>query len=267
MGDISLPFDEFPVGHTQSTNTTIVLLHGACSSAGEWDLVVKHFSSSYHILAPDLPRHGRARNIIPFTLSNSAQLIANLVRDHALGGRAHIVGFSLGAHIAFELAAHHSGVVLSIFASGWRYWGQPWYTPLIPSVLRFQGMIEDSLPRSWLKLATGGADIRRSEPGSRPPELMREWIAAVSTQVVEPAGSIPGGILVVAATLLGDKAQDAKMAARMLRSDSASGTGVKAMSNGRLTHAWNRQDPELCANVIVDWIEGRPLPKDFLDCE
>ena len=267
MEDPSLQFDEFPLEHLQNTTTTIVLLHGACSNAGEWNLVIEHFSPNYHILVPDLPRHGRARNIVPFTLSNSAQLLAKLIRSRAQGGRAHIIGFSLGAHIALEMAAHHSEVALSIFASGWRYWGQPWYTPLIPFALRYQGMIEDSLPRSWLKWVTGGADIRRSEPGSRPAELMREWITAISTQVVEAVGSIPGGVLVVAATLLGDKAQDAKLAADLLSKDSESDTRVRGVFNERLTHAWNRQDPELCANVILDWIAGRPLPEGFVDCD
>jgi pimeloyl-ACP methyl ester carboxylesterase len=84
--------------------STIVLIHGACCSGQNWDLVVPHLASSNHLLIPDLPGHGQSRQITPFSVEYSSRLLAKLIRSHAINGRAHIVGHSLGAHVAINLA-------------------------------------------------------------------------------------------------------------------------------------------------------------------
>lgn len=59
----------------------------------------------YHCLIPDLAEHGQSSDIKPFTIIDSAQMIADLIRDRVPGGRAHVVGHSLGGQVLVTLLA------------------------------------------------------------------------------------------------------------------------------------------------------------------
>jgi pimeloyl-ACP methyl ester carboxylesterase len=57
----------------------------------------------HHCLVPDLPEHGGSADERPFTIAGSAAQVAELIRTRAHGGRAHVVGLSLGAQVAVAL--------------------------------------------------------------------------------------------------------------------------------------------------------------------
>ena len=103
--------------HDEDKLETIILLHGLLSSHREWDLVIPHLRD-YHVLAVDLNGHSRSRNLQPTTTVSSAENVAALIRRHAKGGRAHVVGLSFGGFVGLVLAKTYPGVVLSLFVSG-----------------------------------------------------------------------------------------------------------------------------------------------------
>jgi pimeloyl-ACP methyl ester carboxylesterase len=82
---------------------TIVFLHGARLTGAEWATQVADLSDEFHCLAPDLPGHGRAAGEV-FTLEGAARSVADLI-DAEAGGRAVVVGLSLGGYVAMYLAA------------------------------------------------------------------------------------------------------------------------------------------------------------------
>lgn len=91
---------------TGPTSTeTIVFLYGGGAAAWVWQAQVEAFSSEYHCLVPDLPEHGCSADVKPFTIQGSAAMIAELIREKAHGGRAHVVGLSQGAQINLALMA------------------------------------------------------------------------------------------------------------------------------------------------------------------
>lgn len=109
----------------ESGTSTIVFLHGMSCSPAEWENVHPHLSTqasndspSYHVLVPYLPGHGQASAFTPFSLPDAAELIANLIRQKAKDGKAHIVGMSLGGFVAVNVAKHHPELVLSLFSTG-----------------------------------------------------------------------------------------------------------------------------------------------------
>jgi pimeloyl-ACP methyl ester carboxylesterase len=59
----------------------------------------------YHCLIPDLPEHGHGCGIKPFTIEDRARQIADLIRYRVPGGRAHVVGHSLGGQGLVALLA------------------------------------------------------------------------------------------------------------------------------------------------------------------
>ncbi|TKA62611.1 hypothetical protein B0A55_11251, partial [Friedmanniomyces simplex] len=109
----ALPFTEM----NNDATATIVFIHGAFTDRRDWDQVAPHLSN-YHLLLPDLPSHGQANHIEPFSKQLSARLLADLIRQHAKGGRAHIIALSLGAFVAIELASVNPDVVDEMFISG-----------------------------------------------------------------------------------------------------------------------------------------------------
>jgi pimeloyl-ACP methyl ester carboxylesterase len=70
-----------------------------------WQPQVEALQADYHLLVPDLPEHGRSAAVKPFTITGSVELVAELIRTQAHGGKAHIVGLSEGAQIGVALLA------------------------------------------------------------------------------------------------------------------------------------------------------------------
>src|SRR6516164_1902998 len=87
----------------QSTAPTLVFLHGGGIGGWMWEPQVTRFSSEYHCLVPDLPEQGKSWKIGPFSMSDAAHRVGELIRIKAHGGKAHVVGLSLGAQTLVEL--------------------------------------------------------------------------------------------------------------------------------------------------------------------
>jgi pimeloyl-ACP methyl ester carboxylesterase len=83
---------------------TIVFLHGAKMSGWSWQPVVQRMQR-YHCLAPDLPYYGKSFQEEPFEMGRAADAVAELIRSRVARGRAHVVGFSLGAQVGVQLLA------------------------------------------------------------------------------------------------------------------------------------------------------------------
>ncbi len=76
-----------------------------------WRLQVEALQDTYHCLIPDLPEHGLSAAIRPFSIVDSARRIAELIRERAHGGRAHISGLSEGAQVTVQLLGSAAEVV------------------------------------------------------------------------------------------------------------------------------------------------------------
>ena len=71
--------------------------------------------NDYQICLVDLPGHGKNADIPWIDLATTTQMIAEDVIGNQ---RAHIVGISLGGHVALEIAKHYPQKVKSTFISG-----------------------------------------------------------------------------------------------------------------------------------------------------
>lgn len=96
---------------------TIVLLHGTRLSGASWAPQIAALGEEFHVLAPDLPGHGSAGGQA-FTLAGAADRVADLIRAEAHGGRAILVGLSLGGYVAMDVAARHPELVRGLAISG-----------------------------------------------------------------------------------------------------------------------------------------------------
>jgi pimeloyl-ACP methyl ester carboxylesterase len=95
----------------------IVFLHGTRLSRASWTAQLDDLAGEFRVIAMDLPGHG-ARAAEPFTLDGAAGAVAAVIRAEAQGGRAVVVGLSLGGYVAMALAAREPGHVRGLVLAG-----------------------------------------------------------------------------------------------------------------------------------------------------
>jgi pimeloyl-ACP methyl ester carboxylesterase len=99
-------------------NPPLLLLHAAGLDRGSWDSVVDRIPGFAHTVAIDLPGHGDTPGLAYDTgvVAQLAEFVAGRVT--ALGlGRPHVVGHSLGAAVALELAGRVPVAAVTAFCS------------------------------------------------------------------------------------------------------------------------------------------------------
>ncbi len=94
----------------------IVFVHGTRLSRTMWRAQMDDLRDTYRVVALDLPGHGRLADR-PFTLTNASDEVA-LAIEGAAGGHAVVVGLSLGAYVAMDLAARRPELVRGLVLSG-----------------------------------------------------------------------------------------------------------------------------------------------------
>jgi pimeloyl-ACP methyl ester carboxylesterase len=96
---------------------SIVFVHGTRLTGSAWAAQQRALSGEFRTIAMDLPGHG-ARAAEPFTLESAADALSAAIRDEATGGRAVVVGLSLGGYVAMALAAREPDRVRGLVLSG-----------------------------------------------------------------------------------------------------------------------------------------------------
>ena len=95
---------------------TLLFIHGLASSSRSWKKQVPHFSQYYRVVTFDIRGHGRSdKPIEPYSIELFAADTRELLK--ALGtSPAHVVGFSMGGMVAFQLAVDTPEMVRSLVA-------------------------------------------------------------------------------------------------------------------------------------------------------
>jgi pimeloyl-ACP methyl ester carboxylesterase len=106
-----------PVSPGGDARMTIVFLHGTRLTGAQWTAQVAALQDDVRCLAPDLPGHGTAA-AETFTVDGAAERIAELIEREATGGRAILVGLSLGGYVAMAVAARWPERVVGLAVSG-----------------------------------------------------------------------------------------------------------------------------------------------------
>lgn len=95
---------------------TIVFVHGALMGRSVWRPQLDALADRYRCISVDLPGHGTQRDRA-FELDDA---VAGVVRaiDEGAGGRAVLVGLSLGGYVAMAVAGRHPERVRSLVVAG-----------------------------------------------------------------------------------------------------------------------------------------------------
>lgn len=242
-----------------NSNSTILLIHGAFSSRAGWDLVTPYLPS-YHLLVPDLPGHGESQHL-PFTIQLSSHLLSELIKAKAHDAKAHIIGLSLGAHVAVNLISRYPEVVDHAFISGFEVFPQTAFSPYMPYALWTTQRIESLIPRSVVRWLMDGADVRSNGGGS----------LALCRQIANPIASTswpepwPAKTLIVAAGKSGilPTADHPHDAIKLMEIGRRMNGETVAVTHDGMRHPWCRQAPLFFAETARAWFEGEGIVSGF----
>jgi pimeloyl-ACP methyl ester carboxylesterase len=232
--------------------------------------VLKH---TYHILAPDLPEHGRSAAIKPFTIDGSAAAVADLIRTRA-SGKAHIVGISEGAQIIVALLASAPEVVDHAVVSSAlvrQMPGMGWFSePFWASTYR---LIEPLNRYDWwirLNMRSYGIPVRFL-PEMRATYRSLTADAFVHLLVENQCYRLPDGLeRVTSPTLVVGGKREYGVIRQSVKDIATAIPGAKGYLVHHLQrlslseeHNWNLSAPELFTQTVRAWIEGQPLPEEL----
>ncbi|KAI0096368.1 Alpha/Beta hydrolase protein [Nemania sp. FL0031] len=276
MDDPQPSAELFHVSMNSSAPVTIVFLHGLFCSHLEFNFVVPHLPD-YHLLLVDLPSHSRsqASENGPFTLAHCAARVASLIRKHAHGGRAHVVGLSAGGFISMCLATQDPDLVLSLFVSGttpfqgYQRWLATHPRVLYPLLAATTTWVPDPVYR-WVTRQMMGLlpheDLHAETQANFSFDLMRlgySQLAGFTLDESVPALARTGIRTLVLAGEAVDDVSTARSMGRLLRGNGSPNSRAVLVEGAQ--HLWDLQFPSMFAESVRAWVEGRERPAALKD--
>lgn len=239
----------------------IVFLHGSMVAGWMWMGQVDDLPE-YRCLLPDLPGIGNSADTPWLSLSDTSDKVADVISTKCPGGRAHIVGLSLGGVTALHVAANHPERVESLIVSGVPYgkiplplrmlsrvmlklYSRPWGARIIA---RLFGIPNDDSMDAFINTA------RQTDPVSLR-KITKEIFKIAVPQNLEQ-------VAVPALVVVGEKETvPAKRAVRYLQDVMPNAMGY---SVPRVGHQWNAENRELFSAMIRLWVDSKAVPEQFL---
>lgn len=103
------------ISHGTSGPTPLIIVHGLYGSGRNWGVIAKRLSEDRHVLTPDMRNHGDSPHTDSHSYPDLAADLAELIDAH--GGRAHVVGHSMGGKAAMTLALQHPEKLTSLLVA------------------------------------------------------------------------------------------------------------------------------------------------------
>jgi pimeloyl-ACP methyl ester carboxylesterase len=249
----------------QENEETIVFLHVGGISGWMWTEQLEAFKD-YHLLIPDLPEHGKSVDVKPFTMKSAAEMVVDIIRTRAHGGRAHLVGISLGGQLILEILSTAPEVVDHVLISGTLVHSIPHtetmlklldyafkaYAPVKDTAFFIKANMRTyNISKSYFKEFKESTRLIKTDSLDR---ILHENMFFQMPPELEKA-DVP--VLVMA----GEKEYKViKESAEDLIKVLPNAKGITAPKVG---HMWNLEYPDLFNKVLRRWITNGALPEEF----
>ena len=243
---------------------TITFLHGVGNAAEMWDKLAAALPQ-YHCLAPDLPGHGGSRDLRWQSRHDTARRVAALIEERATGGRAHVVGLSLGGSVALELLATRPELLDRVIVDGCAALPSVVIGPMklgvaaISPFLRY-GVVAKAIGRAFGIAPGPGLDAFVAQIRAADPRSFRHAFAdANDTRITAALLAAPCPTLLVAGEreLRHVRRSNRVLAERMPAAEARFVPGVG--------HGWGSiQLPDVHREMVEAWLAGTPLPAELV---
>ena len=258
---------------------SIVFLHGGGGGNWMWQPQFGAFPE-FHILAPDLPEHGKSADIKPFSIHDSADCVAELIRACAHQGKAHVVGLSEGAQVTLALLALHPDLVDHAIVSSALVRPIPGTSLISPGLISssVKWFVEPFKNVDWwirinMKYSAGVPEKYFSQFKNDFQNLTQESFAHVMVEnqrfrLPDELERVNVPTLVVAGkreySVMRQSVRD--VAAVMPNAKGFLVAHPKKLSLAE-EHNWNLTAPDMFTQMVKAWITGRPLPAELQPLE
>ena len=187
----------------------VVLLHGLGSCGEDWLLQRMALRGRYHLLIPDLPGLGRSSSLRGWpTVADVAQALAEMGKRLSPGSDVHLIGLSLGAAVALQMALDAPQRVCSLVLVNGFACGRKATRGVAPGLARLLGALTGGMPHLAERIALGlfprldqeaFRTVASRRIGSTPPGNYLRLLAAIYRFDVRPRlASLATPTLVVA---------------------------------------------------------------------
>ena len=265
--------------HFQETDNpsapTILLVHGGGGAGWLWKPQVERLRE-FHCLVPDLPQHGQSSHELPFSIANSAGLLADLIRNRAHQGKANVVGLSVGAQVALALLAQAPELVERAVLSSALVSPSPGMKLLTPGVVAcsYRWFVAPFKQNDWwvrinMKYAAGVPetyfdDFRRSFQDLTESSFTNLIIENQRFRLPSGLQRVRTPTLVVCGR---SEYRAMRRSVRVISDALPNARGYAVHHAPKLSlaaeHNWNLTAPDLFTELVRAWCEGRPLPESF----
>jgi pimeloyl-ACP methyl ester carboxylesterase len=238
---------------------TIVFLHGLGLGSAMWQPQFERLPD-YHCLAPDLPEHGKSTDAGRLTLDNASRCVAELIRDRVPGGRAHVVGLSMGGAVAVRLLLNAPELIDHVIVSG--------AATRIGSVLAALNQLNDPIIRLLKPDQLTRLILHQFHIPQRYYDLLLEDVHAVKPEALSHFNheltriELPHHVQAPLLILVGQK--ETFVAKRCAREMIQAIPGSLGMIAPDVGHVWNLEAPDLFAATIRAWITNASLPQELM---
>jgi pimeloyl-ACP methyl ester carboxylesterase len=257
-----------------ATAPTICFLHGGGISGWMWGPQVEVLQDTYHCLVPDMPEHGLSAAVRPFTIADTARRIAEVIRERAHGGRAHVIGLSEGAQVTVQLLGSAAEVVDHAIISSALLYPLPGAGLLGPRALAltFNLFVAPFQGSDWyIRLNRRGNAIPEQYFNEVREDTRRMTADSFIHMILENQRfRMPAGLdqVQVPALVFAGQHELAIMrrSARNLAATLPAGQGYLVAFSKRAAeeHAWNLHRPDLFNAVTRAWLTDQPLPAELI---
>ena len=227
-----------------------------------WRRLAAALASDLHVVIPDLPGHGRSNSRPWVSMADTVAAVAEVVRSSSVSGRAHVVGLSLGGHVAVQLAADVPEVLESAIGSGVNVLPFPH-----PAMMRLAGLAMGPFMSSGPMLRANAKalgvpaadfdDYRAAAKAMRPGTFRRVGAELMTFGIPATAAASPCRLLAVAGA---DEHELILRSLPKLADGFARGAARTAPGVG---HAWVGQALDLFAAMVRAHVADTALPDEL----
>lgn len=192
-------------------------------------------------------------------MADTANQIAAIIREQAASARAHIVGLSLGGHVALLLLEHHADVLDHVVISGVTSAPMP-NRSLLPVQLGLMSILLKR--RSFAE--------RQAESMHVPPEMQADFAENLAAMSIEAYRQIwreaayyqvPASLHSVnVPTLITAGSRESNIITQAVQTISTLMPNAQGCLAPGLGHGWNIEDADLFNAMTRAWITNVPLP-------
>jgi pimeloyl-ACP methyl ester carboxylesterase len=232
----------------------VVFIHGGGPGGAMWRDHLDRLASEFHCLAPDLPGFGRSNRLAPISLSETADLVAELIVARVPARRAHVVGLSYGGSVALALLDRHPEVLNRVVIDGACVLPGRADRLILAAITLVSPIVNTRLAAAALRLI-GWRDLGVALRSASPAAFRRSWMEGYTAPISSAELEAVCPTLLVAGEREHARVSNAGLAALMPHATARFVPG--------LGHAWFIWRRELHLRMVEAWLTGETLPDEL----